>query len=107
MIVESVINYTFLRPAYFITTLHPDIVQRKVFLPAGKDKFTLIDVRDIGSVASKIISKIGSHVNSAYDLICSEKLSFQEMEEKLSDGLSTKISFESPNLLNFFLKKRK
>jgi uncharacterized protein YbjT (DUF2867 family) len=111
MIVESGINYTFLRPAYFmqnfITTLHPDIVQRRIFLPAGKAKFSLIDVRDIGRVAAKIISEIGSHVNSAYDLTCNERLSFREMAEKLSNGLGVKISFESPNLLKFFLKKRK
>ncbi len=90
MIVESGINYTFLRPAYFmqnfITTLHPDIIKRQIFLPAGKAKFTLIDVRDIGRVAAKIMSEIGSHINSAYDLTCGEILDFKEMADKLSEG---------------------
>ena len=111
MIVESGIPFTFLRPAYFMqnftTTLHRDIVNRKIFLPAGEAKFTLIDVRDIGKVAAKIITEIGSHVNSAYDLTCNQKLTFKEMAGKLSEGLGEKINFESPNLLRFFLRKKK
>ena len=110
MIVESGIPYTFLRPAYFMqnftTTLHKDIANRQIFLPAGKIKFTLIDVRDIGKVTAKIITQIGSHANSAYDLTCSERLSFQEMAEKLSNSLGEKISYKSPNLFQFFLRKR-
>lgn len=111
MIVESGIPYTFLRPAYFMqnftTTLHKDIANRQIFLPAGKIKFTLIDVRDIGKVTAKIITQIGSHANSAYDLTCSERLSFQEMAEKLSNSLGEKISYKSPNLFQFFLRKRR
>ena len=111
MIVESGIPYTFLRPAYFMqnftTTLHKDIANRQIFLPAGKIKFTLIDVRDIGKVTAKIITQIGSHANSAYDLTCGERLSFQEMAEKLSNSLGEKISYKSPNLFQFFLRKRR
>jgi uncharacterized protein YbjT (DUF2867 family) len=111
MIVESGINYTFLRPAYFMqnftTTLHQDIINRQIFLPAGEAKFTLIDVRDIGKVAAKIITEISFHVNCVYDLTCKEKLNFKEMADKLSEGLYEKITFESPNLLRFFIKKKK
>jgi len=110
MIVESGIPYTFLRPAYFMqnftTTLHSDLIKKQIFLPAGKAKFTLIDVRDIGKVAAKIITDLSCHVNSAYDLTCLKKLTFQEMADKLSEGLGEKISFESPNLIHFFLRKR-
>ncbi len=111
MIVESGIPYTFLRPAYFMqnftTTLPNDIVNQEIFLPAGKTKFTLIDVRDIGKVAAKIITQIGSHEYFAYDLTCGEKLSFQEMATELSVGLGEKITFKSPNLFRFFMRKRK
>jgi uncharacterized protein YbjT (DUF2867 family) len=111
LIIKSGIPYTFLRPAYFMqnltTTLHKDIINQEIFLPAGKAKFTLIDVRDIGKVAAKIITEIGSHVYSVYDLTCHERLTFQEMAEKLSIGLGKKISFVSPNLLQFIIRKRK
>ena len=110
LIVESGISYTFLRPAYFMqnftTTLHQDIVNKQIFLPAGNAKFTLIDVRDIGKVAAKIITEISLHINSAYDLTNNERLTFQEMSEKLSKNLHEKITFKSPNLLQFFLRKR-
>jgi len=112
LIVESAIPYTFLRPAYFMqnftTTLHEDLVnKKKIFLPAGNAKFTVVDVRDIGNAAAIIISETNKHINACYELTCHEKLTFNEMANKLSDGLGVKITYESPNLLAFYLAKRK
>jgi uncharacterized protein YbjT (DUF2867 family) len=112
LILESEIPYTFLRPAYFMqnfaTTLHDDLVHKKrIFLPAGNAKFTLIDVRDIGEVAAKIIANPNKYENKACDLTASEALTFQEMADKLSIGLGVKINYESPNLWQFFWQKRK
>jgi uncharacterized protein YbjT (DUF2867 family) len=112
LIVASGIPYTFLRPAYFMqnftTTLHDDLVKkRRIFLPAGKAKFTLIDVRDIGEVAAKIMVDISKHLNKSYELTNHEKLTFQEMADKLSAGLGVKIDYISPNLINFTIQKLK
>jgi uncharacterized protein YbjT (DUF2867 family) len=112
LIVESEIPYTFLRPAYFMqnfaTTLRTDLVQKKrIFLPAGAAKFTLIDVRDIGEVAAKIIANPYKFANKSYDLTANETLTFQEMADKLSAGLGVKINYESPNLWQFFWQKIK
>jgi uncharacterized protein YbjT (DUF2867 family) len=112
LIVESEIPYTFLRPAYFMqnfaTTLRDDLVQKKrIFLPAGDANFTLIDVRDIGEVAAKIIVNPNKFLNKACDLTANEALTFQEMADKLSAGLGVKINYESPNLWHFFWQKRK
>ena len=112
LIMESKIPYTFLRPAYFMqnftTTLRNDlVVNERIFLPAGKAKFTLIDVTDIGKVAAKILTENNNHVNKSYELTNRETLTFGEMAEKLSKGLNTKIKYESPNLFKFFLTKRK
>jgi len=112
LIVESKIPYTFIRPAYFMqnftTTLHTDLVKHyRIFLPAGKAKFTLIDVKDIGEVAAKILTETEKHLNKSYELTNHEKLSFGEMAEKLSKGLKTVIKYESPSLLKFFIVKRK
>jgi hypothetical protein len=97
LIVDSKIPYTFLRPAYFMqnftTTLRNDLVnKRRIYLPAGSAKFTLIDVRDIGSVTASILTKTSQHVNKSYELTSKEKLD---------------IHFKSPNLVSFFLAKRK
>jgi uncharacterized protein YbjT (DUF2867 family) len=81
LIVDSKISYTFLRPAYFMqnftTTLHNDLVhKRRIYLPAGNAKFTLVDVRDIGEVCAAILTHISEHINKSYELTCNEKLRF-------------------------------
>jgi uncharacterized protein YbjT (DUF2867 family) len=110
LIVESGLPYTFLRPAYFMqnfcSTLYEDLVYRqKIYLPAGHAKFTLIDVRDIGAVAAAVVSNAAAHVNQAYELTGGESLSFNEMAQRLSVGLSQTISYKSPNLLLFLFTK--
>jgi uncharacterized protein YbjT (DUF2867 family) len=112
LIVDSKIPYTFLRPAYFMqnftTTLHNDLVKMKrIYLPAGNSKFTLIDVRDIGSVSASVLTNTSQHINKSYELTCKEKLNFSEMAKILSDTLQTDIRYKSPNLISFFLTKRK
>lgn len=112
LIVESNIPYTFLRPAYFMqnftTILRPDLIQhRKIYLPAGNTKFTLIDVCDIGAVAATILTNTSAHMNTSYELTNNEKLTFSEMACLLSTHSGITIQFKSPTLLGFFLEKRK
>lgn len=112
LIVDSKIPYTFLRPAYFMqnftTTLRNDLIHHQlIYLPAGQAKFTLVDVRDIGEVSAKILTNISLHINKSYELTCKGKLTFAEMAEILSNNLGINIQFKSPNLISFFLTKRK
>ncbi len=112
LIVDSKIHYTFLRPAYFMqnftTTLRSDLVNKKsIYLPAGDAKFTLVDVRDIGAVAANVLTNTSMHINKAYDLTCDEKLTFSEMARMLSSELECSIKYSSPNLVRFFLTKKR
>lgn len=112
LIVGSGIAYTFLRPAYFMqnftATLRVDLVERKqIYLPTDNTEFTLIDVRDIGAVASRVLAYPNKHLNQAYDLTSDVPLTFRQMSEKLSEGLGVKISYESPTLWEFFWQKRR
>jgi len=112
LIVDSKIPFTFLRPAYFMqnftTTLRSDLVNRKlIYMPSGNAKFTLIDVRDIGAVSANILTNISNHKNVSYELTCKEKLTFSDMARVLSVNLGVDIQFKSPNLVSFFLTKRK
>lgn len=92
----------------FSTTLREDLVVKKlIFLPAGNARFTLVDIRDVGEVAAKIIVESEKHVNKSYELTCSEKLTFKEMAEKLSSGLGISITYQSPTLLHFYLTKQR
>jgi len=112
LIVDSKIPYTFLRPAYFMqnftTTLRNDLVNNhRIYLPAGQAKFTLIDAEDIGSVAAQILTEPQNHIDKSYELTNNENLTFAEMATKISKGIGKTIKFISPNLMQFFLTKRK
>jgi uncharacterized protein YbjT (DUF2867 family) len=110
-IVDSKIPFTFLRPAYFmqnfLTTLKSELINKKrIFLPAGITRFTMIDVEDIGRVAAKVLESPEKHLNKCYDLTCDEKLNFKEIAEKFSKLLGSTIKYISPNLLRFYLTQR-
>jgi uncharacterized protein YbjT (DUF2867 family) len=112
LILESKIPYTFLRTAYFMqnftTTLHNDLVKKQcIYLPAGQAKFTVVSTEDIGIVAAKVLMEPQNHIGKRYDLTNNETLTFAEMAEKISQGIGKTILFISPNLLQFFLTKRK
>ena len=111
LIVDSKIAYTFLRPAYFMqnftTTLRNDLINKqRIFLPAGKAKFTLVDVSDIGKVAAVILSDPAKYINKCFELTCNQKLTFYEMAEALTAGLGQKIKYESPDIFTFYRTKR-
>ncbi|MBA3682455.1 MAG: NmrA family NAD(P)-binding protein [Bacteroidetes bacterium] len=112
LIVHSRIPFTFLRPAYFMQnflgSLHNDLVNKKeIFLPAGNASFTLVDVADVGKVAAKVLINTPDHLNRAYELTSSEILTFEEMAEELTKGLGIKINYTSPNLIRFFITKKR
>jgi uncharacterized protein YbjT (DUF2867 family) len=72
----------------FSTTLRQELINNKrIYLPAGSAKFTLVDVTDIGNVTAKILNDLTLHYNKAYELTSSIKLSFKEMAQELSRGL--------------------
>jgi uncharacterized protein YbjT (DUF2867 family) len=110
-ILASKIGYTFLRPAYFMqnftTNLLDDLVKhQQVFLPAGHAKFTLVDVRNIGEVAALILNNSHDHINRCYELTSNTALTFTEMASILTAHLGENITYTSPSLLGFYLKKR-
>lgn len=112
LISKSSLDFTFLRPAYFMQnftrSLKKDLVENDlIYLPAGRAKFTLIDTEDIGKTAAEVILHPENHRNKAYDLTNYERLNFSEMAEILSEELGRNIRYKSPNLLSFFLKKKK
>lgn len=118
-IIASNINYTFLRPAYFMqnflqTPIFDELVvqpEHRIFLPAGSAKFTIIDISDIGRAAAGVLTSISSdevtHLNKAYDLTNNEKLSFVEMAQILNDELPYDVRYESPSPVRFYFVVRR
>ena len=109
----SGVPHTLLRPAYFMqnftTTLRADLVERhRIFLPAGRAQFTLVDVRDIGEVTAVVLAAAGSgHHGQAYTLTARHRLTFQQMADQLTAGLGTRIAYESPSPWQFYKAKRR
>ena len=113
LIRESGINYTFVRPSYFmdnlITAFGNDIRERgRIFVPAGEARFLWIDVSDIGTAIATILKDVREHQHQVYTITGSrsELLSFPEVVTVLSQELGRPIHFVSPNLLRFFVTKK-
>lgn len=107
-LMASGLAWTMLRPAYFMqnftSTLRGELVQRRrIFLPAGNARFTLVDVEDIGRVAAQVLTQPGTqHHGQAYTLTASKALTFHEMAAQLSLGLGRPITYESPGPWHFW-----
>ena len=109
---ERNFEHIFLRPGYFMqnltsTLLHEIKYEKKIFIPSGKLKFNWVDARDIGLVGAHLINDFNRFKNNAYEITGSEFVSFDVAAELLTDTLGEKVTYESPNLMKFFKKKRK
>ena len=114
LIRESGISYTFVRPSYFmnnlITAFEEDIRERcQIFVPAGRAKFLWVDAADIGKAIAAVLNDVRQHQNRVYTLTGSEseRLSFLEVADILSQELGRDIKFVSPSPLRFFVAKRR
>ncbi len=106
------LNYVFLRPGYFMqnltTTLWHDIkYSSQIYIPAGKLKFNWVDARDIGRVTAHILSDFEKCKNRALEITGNEMITFKEVAEILSEVLGKNIKYVSPNLINFYIRKKK
>lgn len=105
MIKDFDLNYTFLRPGFFmqnLSTTHKDDikVRNELFVPVGKAKTSFIDTRDIGAVAATCLSEDG-HIGKAYPLTGNEALDYYEIADIMSNVLDRKIMYKNPGPLEF------
>lgn len=102
--------YTFLRPNFFMQNLSTfyatDITQNnEIFLPAGKGQTAFVDVRDIASVATEVLTE-SSHVGKAYTLSGSESLDYYQVAEILSKELGRTITYINPSVDEYVKRLR-
>ncbi|HSO25053.1 MAG TPA: NmrA family NAD(P)-binding protein [Methanobacteriaceae archaeon] len=112
LILDNNIKHVFLRPGYFMqnltTTLLDDIkTENKIYLPAGKAKFNWIDVKNIAEVSAIILNDFDGYQDQILEITGYENKDFQEVAQELSQVLGREIEFENPNLLMFYLAKKK
>ena len=108
------LNYTFIRPSYFmqnLTTMLKEDLQKKneIYLPAGKAEFLWIDAQDIGKAIASVLSNTENHKNKGYTITGSkdELLNFDEVTTILTEELNEEVVYKSPNLISFFINKKK
>ena len=103
------VHYTFLRASFFMqnlnTTHRIEIRDRdELFIPAGRSKTSFLDTRDIGASAAAVLTQPG-HARKAYDLTGPESLDYEEVARQLSEVLGRTITYRSPSLPAFVLRK--
>jgi uncharacterized protein YbjT (DUF2867 family) len=111
LIEKSGLGFTFLRPAYFMqnfsSTLKDDIHNREIYLPSGDIEFALIDVRDIGDVAAIVLANPQKYIGQKIELTCQKRLNFTQMTKSLSQIMGVLITYKSPNLFSFYVRKKR
>ena len=99
IIEESGIPFAFLRPnsfmQSFITRSDQTIKnQNAIYLPAGDEKISLVDARDVAAVAAEVLTNNGSqHINKVYDITGPEALSHSQVAEILSKETGRRVSY--------------
>ena len=112
LISSSGISYTFLRPGYFMQNLTGPLKKEikendRILIPAGQAKFNWIDADDIGMAGARVLESFDNHTDKIYTLTGTRNLSFKEAAKQMSEVLGRNIKYESPNLVKFFVKKKK
>ena len=95
-ILKSDIPYTFLRPNLFMQGLfnfRSTIASQGAFYaPGGDARVSIVDVRDIASIAAKALTELG-HAGKTYDISGPEALTHAEMAQQLSKAVGKQISY--------------
>lgn len=95
-IIQSGMAYTFLRPNLFMQGLlgfRETIAKKgKFFSAVGNAKISVVDTRDIASVAVEALTN-NCHENKIYDITGAFALTHQQMAIELSNGLNRNIDF--------------
>ncbi|RKS23187.1 uncharacterized protein YbjT (DUF2867 family) [Flavobacterium endophyticum] len=93
---QSGMKYTFLRPNLFMQGLlgFKDIIkqQNAFFAAIGDAKISLVDIRDIASIAAEALTASG-HENKVYNITGPEALTHMELAALFSEVLDKPIQF--------------
>ncbi|UYZ60878.1 SDR family oxidoreductase [Hymenobacter latericus] len=103
---RSGMGWTMLRPSFFMqnlsTTHRFDIRDNhQILLPAGQGRTAFIDVRDIGTVAARVLLQPGELPNAAYELTGAEALTYGEVAATLTQVLGRPIRYRAAGIGEF------
>ena len=111
LIIESKIEYIFLRPSYFMqnltTTLLTDIKEkRQILLPAGCAKFNWVDIENIGEVSAILLDKFDEYRNQIFEITGYENANFEKVVSLINEEIENPIQFVNTNPLKFYSIKK-
>ncbi|MGE4289642.1 MAG: NmrA family NAD(P)-binding protein [Salinivirgaceae bacterium] len=111
LVIESGLDYIFLRPSYFMqnltTTLLNDIkTKRAIILPSGKAKFNWIDINNIAETGAIVLNNFETYKNQALELTGMENESFDKVTALINKAIKNPISYQSVNPLRFYMIKK-
>jgi len=112
LILDSGLEYIFLRPSYFMqnltTTLLEDIRRKhRIVLPAGKASFNWVDGMNIGEVGAFLLESFDNYANQKMDITGYENLSFHEVIGLIKKTLNIPVEYHSPDPVSYFFMKRR
>ena len=106
LIIDSGVQYTFIRPGYFmdnLTTTLGDEIQnnRRIYMPSGNLTFSWVDVADVGELIMAVAMNRNRYIHTCIEVTGSEILNFKEVVQIINDTLHTDISYISPSVAVF------
>ena len=100
-----------LRPSFFMQNLSgvhaADVRERgELFVPAGTGRTSVVDARDVGEAAARVLADPDSHLGQTYTLTGPQALTYAEMAETLSDVLGRPVRYPAPSPRAFRERQR-
>ena len=100
LVQETGVAHTFLRPNVYMQNFHPGFVGREIraegrfHLPAGEARVSLVDARDVGAVAARVLTADAeAHHRRGYTLTGPEALDHHEIAAVLSRVAEREIEY--------------
>jgi uncharacterized protein YbjT (DUF2867 family) len=95
-LISSGMPYTILRPTTFmqntLATARTIASEGRIYQPFKDGKLGMIDVRDIGEVAARVLAEEG-HEGKTYTLTGPKAISFHDITQVLSEVLGKKVDY--------------
>lgn len=89
---QADLNWTFLRPDWFMQNFAGYVAMGMVAFVEGPGKTSFVDVRDVAEIAILALTEPG-HTHRTYRLTGPEAMTFQSAADRLSAGLGRDIPF--------------
>ena len=90
-----------LRPSFFMQNLSgvhaADIAAGQLFVPAGRGRTSVVDARDVGQAAARVLADPAPHLGVRYTLTGPESLTYAEMAAVLTDVLGRPVRYAAPS----------